>query len=161
MIPTGPGQAKALSIRGAKSVTTYPGCGDIFRDDSYILYAEDPIEEPLIHFSMRPQDLGPEMLLAVRLRVSRISYLYSKNPLGNWVSLPLDLKLYKEEDLNARLKLELHGMPEVNDSGQLFGYLDGNDPINAGEQISPYTFVIPLHRWLDNLGSTISGYNTG
>ena len=154
--PNRPGQAKALSIRGAKSVTTYPGCGDIFRDDSYILYAEDPVEEPLIHFSMRPQGLGPEMLLAVRLRVSRISYLSPKTPLGNWVSLPLDIKLYEVEDLNARLKLELHSMPEVNDN-ELLGYLDGNEPVSAGKQISPYTFVIPLHRWLDNLGPAISG----
>lgn len=154
--PNRPGQAKALSIRGAKSVTTYPGCGDIFRDGSYILYAEDPIKEPLIHFSMRPQDLDPEMLLAVRLRVSRISYLSPKTPLGNWVSLPLDMKLYEVEDLNARLKLELHSMPEVNDN-ELLGYLDGNEPVSAGKQISPYTFVIPLHRWLDNLGPAISG----
>ena len=155
--PNRPGQAKALLIRGAKSVTTYPGCSDIFRDDSYILYAEDPIKEPLIHFSMRPQAPGPEMLLAVRLRVSRISYLSQKSPRWKWVSLPLDLKLYEVEDLNARLKLELHGMPEVDDSGQLFGYLDGNEPVSAGKQISPYTFVIPLHRWLDNLGTAISG----
>ncbi len=154
--PNRPGQAKALLIRGAKSVTTYPGCSDIFRDDSYILYAEDPIKEPLIHFSMRPQAPGPEMLLAVRLRVSRISYLFPKTPLGNWVSLPLDLRLYEVENLNARLKLELHSMPEVNDN-ELLGYLDGNEPVSAGKQISPHTFVIPLHRWLDNLGTAISG----
>ena len=154
--PKRPGQAKALSIRGAKSVTTYPGCSDIFRDGSYILYAENPVEEPLIHFSMHPQGSGPEMLLAVRLRVSRISYLSPRNPRWKWASLPLDLKLYEVEDLNARLKLELHSMPEVNNN-ELLGYLDGNEPVSAGKQIFPYTFIIPLHRWLDNLGRVISG----
>ena len=154
-----PVRATVLEIRSAAEVAPYEAClivGDS-NNGLWTLAATDPVQEPLIQFGLKPEPQSPEILLAVRLRVSRASRLAREDPLGTWQGLPIDIELAKETDLKARLKLELCDRPGLDRNGALFCWLVGGEPVIAGKETAPYTYVISLARWRESFGPEVSG----
>jgi hypothetical protein len=151
-------EAKGLWVDGAQEVTALPGSQKHFHEESgFVVRAENPVQENLVHIGVRTVDLDEEIFLSVHLPVSRIRLQSRSRPLGVWQSLPMDIHLPDHSDITTRLKLQLCDAPETEYDGRFLCFLDGNEPLIVGKEVLPGSYEIPLHRWRDALGIHRSG----